>query len=166
MAVRAKAAPEGQTAQTRKKAPAKSPRKGTAAPRADWHPKFLAELAVTCNVTEAARVAGASRPTVYEHKKKDPAFSAAWDDAVDEGVDALELECRRRALHGVTKPIFYQGMECGSVQEYSDTLAIFLLKAHRPKVYRENVDVTTGGQPIGTIPIREVIVNRPAPADE
>lgn len=30
----------------------------------------------------------------------------------------------------------------------------------------DTIDHTTGGQPIGTIPIREVIVNRPAPADE
>ena len=42
--------------------------------------------------------------------------------------DALEAEARRRAVEGVRKPVFYQGVICGWVGEYSDTLLIFLLK--------------------------------------
>lgn len=103
-----------------------------------WHAAFLADLAANGNITEAARVARVNRNTAYEHRAKDAAFAAAWDEAVDQAVEALELEVRRRALHGVSKPVFYQGEECGRIQEYSDTLAMFLLKALRPKVYRDS----------------------------
>ena len=54
------------------------------------------------------------------------------------GISALEDEAHRRAFEGVPEPVFHQGVECGSVRKYSDTLAIFLLKAHRPEKYREN----------------------------
>lgn len=43
--------------------------------------------------------------------------------------------------------------------EYSDTLMIFLLKAHRPKKYRDNVDITSDGQQIQGITY--ITENRP-----
>lgn len=124
---------------------ARTPKKGTAKSQTldAWRDAFLAELAETCNITEACRVAKVARGTVYVHKKADPSFAAAWADAVEQGVEALELEARRRAMKGTSRPVFYMGVECGQVQEYSDTLMIFLLKAHRPKVYRDGAT----GQP-------------------
>jgi len=125
--------------------PEKRAPRGTAKAKdpATWRPAFLAELANTCNVSEAARVAGIDRHAVYNHRDADPAFAAAWADAIEQGVEALELEARRRAMKGTTRPVFYMGVECGQVQEYSDTLMIFLLKAHRPKIYRDGAT----GQP-------------------
>ena len=55
-------------------------------------------------------------------------------------MDDLELEARRRAVEGTERPVFYQGGEVGYVREYSDTLLIFLLKAHRPNKFRERVE--------------------------
>lgn len=95
-------------------------KRGTADKLRDWRPAFLEELASTCNVAEAARVAGVARRTVYQHRETDPEFAAEWEDAVEAGVQALELALRKRAVVD------------------SDTAAIFLLKAHRPEVYREN----------------------------
>ncbi len=43
----------------------------------------------------------------------------------------------RRAFEGVEEPVFHQGKQCGTIRRYSDTLTIFLLKAHRPAKYRE-----------------------------
>lgn len=100
--------------------------RNTAAPKGGaWQPKFLAALADTCNVTAAAQAAGVSRDTVYDHRKANAAFAAAWEDAIEQAVEALEHAARQRAM------------------TVSDTLAIFLLKAHRPKVYRDNV---SGGE--------------------
>lgn len=146
---------------------AAKPRRGTAAKPAAWRPKFLQELAETCNVSHAARVAGVDRRTAYDHRDTDAVFAAAWDDAVEQGVDTLEMEARRRALHGTSEPVFYQGELCGTVQKYSDTLTIFLLKAHRPDKYRDqsSVDVTSGGRSVGLIPITEAVVKRPAGTD-
>ena len=40
------------------------------------------------------------------------------------------------------KPVFYHGEICGSVREYSDTAAIFLLKGRRPEVYRDRTETS------------------------
>ena len=103
--------------------PKKPAPRGTAVrpvPAEKWRAAFLSDLAENCNVTNACRAAGVGRNTVYEHRKTDQGFAAAWDDAVEQGIERLELVARNRAL------------------TVSDTLAIFLLKAHRPKVYRDS----------------------------
>ena len=104
--------------------------------------QFLEVLATRCNVTHAAWTAGISRSRVYDIRKEDAEFAAAWDNAIEEGADALELVARRRALEGVKEPVFYKGEVCGHVLRYSDTLLMFLLKAHRPEKYRERYEAT------------------------
>lgn len=149
------------TEATPKKAAAK-PRKGNGAKADAWRPRFLSALAESCNVTYAAREARVNRNTAYEHRDKDGDFAAAWDDAMEQGVEALEFEARRRALHGVEEPVVYLGKVIYTVKKYSDTLTIFLLKAHRPDVYRERqtIDHNVNGEPV--IPA----VFRPAKAGE
>jgi hypothetical protein len=107
--------------------------------------EFLQALRETCNVTLAARAGGVSRRRVYQVREEEPDFAKQWDDALEEGIDLLEHEAQRRAFAGVDKPVFYQGCECGRVREYSDTLTIFLLKAHRPDRFRDNSKVELGG---------------------
>lgn len=109
---------------------------------------FLAHLAETGNVTESAAVAGAPERTGwYDLKRKNPEFSAAWDEALVHATDALIEEGRRRALKGVEEPVFYQGSVCGHIQRYSDVLLMFLVKAHRPEyaTERRKVDMNTDG---------------------
>ena len=123
---------------------------------------FLAVLAQTGNVSAAAAKAGVSRQYAYERRAADPELRAAWDEAIDVATDALEKEARRRALEGCERPVFYQGHECGRIREYSDTLMIFLLKAHRPAKFRENVDVNHSGDlgvnvsPVVFLPIKDL----------
>lgn len=102
---------------------------------------FLEALAEIGVVSYAASAAGVERSTPYVWRKKDPEFAAAWDSALEESIDALEVEARRRALVGTDKPVFYQGKECGRVREYSDTLMCFLLTANRPEKYRKRVSM-------------------------
>lgn len=110
----------------------------------DWA-AFLRALRVSGNVTAACRSAGVGRRTVYDRRDSVPSFQAEWDEAVDEAVDDLEGEARRRAFEGTLKPVYGSGgvgvgtVEVGQVREYSDTLLIFLLKAHRPTKFRDNV---------------------------
>lgn len=80
---------------------------------------FLATLRETCNVSEAARAAKIGRRTAYDWRDADEDFAAAWDDAEDEAVDALEMRARERAL------------------DNSDRMMEILLKAHRPDKYVE-----------------------------
>jgi hypothetical protein len=50
-------------------------------------------------------------------------------------VQALESEAVRRALSGVSIPVFHQGRECGSTVKHSDQLLMFLLKTLHPARY-------------------------------
>jgi hypothetical protein len=63
--------------------------------------------------------------------------------------DQLEQEARRRAHDGVRKPVYQGGKRVGYIQEYSDTLLIFLLKGLRPEKYRERFEHSgAGGGPL------------------
>jgi hypothetical protein len=112
---------------------------------------FLSVLAATCNVTASAEAAGIHRKTAYEWRDEDPEFAAAWERAKDMGVEALEDEAHRRAFQGFDKPVYQGGAMVGTVREYSDTLSIFLLKAHKPTRYRENTRMELTGADGGPV---------------
>lgn len=106
---------------------------------------FLAALAETGIVARACKAIEVSRQCAYEWRDEDPDFAERWARALKIGVTALEDEAHRRAFEGLDEPVFYKGDECGSVRKYSDTLAIFLLKAHAPEKYRENSHIQLSG---------------------
>ena len=74
-------------------------------------------------VAEACKAAGIGRRTAYDERQRDEQFALAWADVLEEATEELEQVAVRRAREG------------------SDTLLIFLLKARRPDVYRDNVKV-------------------------
>jgi hypothetical protein len=96
-------------------------------PAADWSPAFLAALRNSANVRYSCEKAGIGRRTAYDRKEKDKDFANAWADALEDACDALEAVATTRA------------------RESSDVLMIFLLKAHRPEKFRENVNVKLNG---------------------
>lgn len=98
---------------------------------------FLAELAECGNVKLSAAKAKLSRSQLYNKRKADEAFAAAWSEAEALGNAALEDEARRRAYNGWLEPVFHKGSRCGTVRKYSDTLMIVLLKAHMPEKYQD-----------------------------
>lgn len=107
---------------------------------------FLTELRDTCNVTVACQRVGIATSTAYLHRREDPLFAERWGEALNEAVDLLEYEAQRRAFKGVDKPVFYLGEECGTITEYSDSLAKFLLESHRPHKYRANSRIELTGK--------------------
>lgn len=114
-------------------------------PENGWKTIFLAELAKTGNVAKSARKAKIERKSAYRLKDSDEAFRLAWEEALEVSVEWLEAEARRRAADGFLEPQFFAGSKCGSIRKYSDTLLIFLLKAHNPKKYRDNYRVELAG---------------------
>lgn len=60
--------------------------------------RFLKALAETGNVTAAVAMAGTSRTRVYELRKTDAAFAAAWGEAEEIAADRLEEEAPAGAL--------------------------------------------------------------------
>lgn len=113
---------------------------------------FCAALAASGgNVSRACEAVDISRISAYKWRNEDPVFSEAWDEAKRIGIEALEDEALRRAYEGTNRPVFHAGIECGAIKEYSDTLAIFLLKGAKPEKYRDNVrqeNVGDGGGPL------------------
>ena len=115
----------------------RKPARARGKPRPDWRAKFLKELARGGLVLPACDIAGVSKSTVYELRKSDPEFAAAWDDALERSADVLEAEARRRAIEGVLKPICRGGELVGTERVYSDSLLVVLLRGRRPEIYSE-----------------------------
>lgn len=126
-------------------------------PEKEWQAPFIKRLSETGNITAACRKAKISRQRAYEVKDQDEVFAAAWKDALETATELLELEARRRAEEGFLEPIFHQGQQVGAARKYSDTLLIFLLKAHKPNTYRDRIEHTgAGGGPIETRDVSEL----------
>lgn len=134
-----------------------------------WKPRFLGLLRDTANVTLSAQGAGVARAWVYAERQRDESFAAEWNSALDEATDALEYEARRRAIKGLTRKKFTRSgdpiidPETGEQYfeyEYSDTLLICLLNAHRPEKYRHRHEVTgKDGNPLFPSALTIVIDN-------
>src|SRR5450631_2567174 len=78
---------------------------------------FLKALLNDTTVAGAARCVHVHRDTVYAWRKEDPEFAAAFECAQQESIELLESAVFERA------------------RKKSDTLAMFLLKKHKPEVY-------------------------------
>lgn len=118
---------------------AKSPKTGsraqTGAPRfPEWSKLFLAELAATSNVTASAKKAGISTGTAYEARRARPEFNRAWQQALCEGYDHLEMELLHRLRTGEIKPA--AGAKKG-VRNFDNGIAFRLLLAHKDSVMRQ-----------------------------
>jgi hypothetical protein len=126
-------------------------------PKKDWRPAFLQAFAETGLVIEAAKKAKVARSTVYEERDRNQDFAKAWAAVEEWTTEEMEQEARRRAVLGVEEPVYHQGKLIDHVRRYSDTLLIFLLKARRPEVYRENHRVEHTGPDGGPIQTQELI---------
>jgi hypothetical protein len=110
---------------------ARSPR---AATEKRWRPVFLAHLAQTSNVTAAAKAADVPTTRVYAERRKDPAFYRAWQVALCEGYEHLEMALLHRLREGEIKPA--SGAKRG-VRVFDNATALRLLTVHREAVSRQ-----------------------------
>ncbi len=108
---------------------------------------FLNTLAETANVAMAARAADMSRTAVYAERKRNIDFAQSWNAAMEQALDELEMALLERATHGYDKDVVYHGERTDKVRLYSDPLAMFLLRAHRPDTYGKS---TQDGAPAVT----------------
>lgn len=103
-------------------------------PFARWSKDFLAELAATSNVSAAARRAGITTTLAYDQRRCDPEFNRAWQSALCEGYDHLEMELLRRLRDGEIKPA--AGAKKGT-RTFDNATALRLLAAHRESAARQ-----------------------------
>lgn len=147
----------------KKKPPARRGRTGTdiAEARAADKARFLECLAEYPSIMNAAQRAKVCRHAMYDHKAKDPAFAAAWEEARRQGIAVLENVAVRRAVVGHPEPVVFQGKiqvdekgEPVTVLRPSDTLLIFLMKAGDRKKYQDTSSVALTGKDGGPLEVR------------
>ena len=112
---------------------------------------LLDRLRAGDTIEAAARQAGYSVTQLREYRHQDAQLEQDMQDAIVEGTALLEDEVMRRARDGVEEPVFYLGQEVGTVRKYSDTLAMFLLKARKPETYVDKTQVEHSGPKGGPI---------------
>lgn len=101
---------------------------------ARWSKAFLSELAATSNVTASARKAGITTATAYDARRANAEFNRAWQRALCEGYDHLEMELLHRLRTGEVKPV--AGARRG-VRAFDNATAFRLLAAHRDSAARQ-----------------------------
>jgi hypothetical protein len=130
-----------------------------------WQRTFLQALTSLPDVSAACRLAGISRPRVYQVRDEDADFARAWADAIDLAHDAVERRAFQWIMTGVpvkktvTKKKMKGGVEVETETtttesaETSATLMIFWLKAHFPDRYRWSERAELTGADGGAIKI-------------
>ena len=72
-------------------------------------------------------MAHVSRFTAYKYREEDEAFAAKWEEALQASVDRCEEKAFDMAWKGDSQ------------------LLQFILKAHRPAIYRERIEAAVAG---------------------
>lgn len=95
---------------------------------------FIDALVETGSVRAACRQLGVGEHHIYKLRghPEGASFRAAWEAALDMGIQRIEDVAMDRALHGVKAPVFYHGEQIGTRQVYNDRLLMFLLSNRRP----------------------------------
>jgi hypothetical protein len=92
-----------------------------------WQQRFLSALRKTPSVKHACSAAGISRQHAYKIRAAVPAFAEQWQDALDASVDDLEAVAFKLAAEG------------------DANLITFLLRCHRPQIYKERSELGVVG---------------------
>jgi hypothetical protein len=101
---------------------------------AQWSKLFLAHLATSSNVTASAHKAGVSTPEAYAARRARPEFNRAWQQALCEGYDHLEMELLYRLRTGEIKRA--PGAKIGA-RTFDNAVALRQLAAHKESVMRQ-----------------------------
>lgn len=98
---------------------------------------FIAALAASGIVTQAAREIGASLEALYRLRNMPGAegFAAAWEAAIDRGMQRLEDCALERALAGEERPVVRGGEVVTTWRRYDTQLLLFLLRQRRGHRY-------------------------------
>ena len=128
--------------------PHKAPRRNSIVPARQR--AFIAKLAETGIVSEAARWIGASLEALYKLRNKPGAeeFRAAWDAAIDRGVARLEAGALHRAIRGEERMVVSGGKVLGTEVRHNEALTMFFLRARRGDRYSPDWSVLKPGHPV------------------
>lgn len=97
---------------------------------------FIQHLGETCNVRLSAERVGVSFSTFYKIRQRDPAFAAAWQGALDDGYQRLEMGLLHAALAVVEgrRPDGSEASEGGVIAPMTMEQAFRVLGRHEGSV--------------------------------
>lgn len=104
--------------------------------------KFLDALGKGGCLRDAARKAGVSHQTVYNHQSRDAAFARQCELALDMASTDIELHAWERGVVGVEEPIVRGGEIVGTRLKRSDAILRLLLQGAKRKKYGPNPGFT------------------------
>lgn len=125
--------------------------------RRGWSParqrEFITHLADTGSVRAACRRMGVGEHQVYvlRNHPEGASFAAAWEAALDMGIQRIEDTAMDRALNGTEEPIYYHGEKVGDRTIYNDRLLMFLLSNRAPARFAQG-----NARTIGSVSPREL----------
>lgn len=108
-----------------------------------WTPErqiaFIEALADTGSVEAACKAVDMSQPGAYQLRRQPGAesFRAAWEAALQLGVQRVEDVVMDRALNGVEEDVFSYGKHIGTRRRYNDRLLMFILRNRASDRYAE-----------------------------
>jgi hypothetical protein len=107
---------------------------------------FIAQLAATGIVTQAALHVGKSMEALYKLRQRPGAegFRAAWDAAIDRGMARLEDTALARAIQGEERLIFHGGTIVAAERRHNEALVMFFLRTRLPHRYDQQKEVGPG----------------------
>lgn len=91
-----------------------------------WEIRFLRSLRSSPNVALACQRAKISRQTAYRSRAENPDFAEAWKETLESALDELETVAFALAKRG------------------DQQLLTWLLRSHRPQLYRETTRTEIG----------------------
>lgn len=123
-----------------------APRRNSITP--ECQRRFVASLAACGVVAQAARSVGKSMEALYKLRARPGAegFAAAWDAALERGVQRLEDIAMERATLGTPTPIVSGGQLLGMWHKPDNNLLRFMLQNRMPGTYGK--DRIVAGHPL------------------
>lgn len=108
---------------------------------------FLEAFSQVGTILQACEVSKVGRTSVQRWLEGDKAFQLLFAEAQVMAGEVLIQEARRRAIEGVSEPVYQQGKLVGAVQRYSDKLLERLLIGYHPTLFKERLalDVNQAG---------------------
>ncbi len=103
----------------------------------DLQREFIAQLAATGIVKQAARRIGKSLEAIYKLHARPGAesFRTAWEAALDRGVARLEDCALTRAIEGEERMVVSSGKVLGTETRHNEALVMFFLRNRLPARY-------------------------------
>lgn len=100
--------------------------------------RLVSETGVLGKTAEAV---GITAHTAVRHRRQDPVFNQAVEDAMASHRDKIDLAVQRRAIDGIKEDIYdTAGRKVGHKIKYSDSLLALYAKRHN-SAYKERVEV-------------------------